>query len=137
MSYKPVFLFFFAISAGCQEKKIDQNAEGEKLMQISREWSRSASTNDIEKTISYWADTAILLSAGQPMLRGKNAIRTMVEESLKIPGFKISWEPVSASVSESGDMAYLIEKNQMTMTDSSGRTVTKVWERSDHLEKRQ
>ncbi len=48
----------------------------------------------------------------------------MVESSLKNPDFKISWEPMTVVVSESGDMAYMIEKNQMTMKDSSGTTVT-------------
>ena len=49
----------------------------------------------------------------------------MVERSGKIPGFKISWEPVSVSVSSSGDMAYMIEQNQVTVNDSLGRPVTK------------
>ena len=106
-------------------KKSDSKAEGEKLMQVSRDWSKSASTDDIEKTMSYWADSAIFLSAGQPTLNGKNEIRGMVERSGKVPGFKISWEPVSVSISESGDMAYMIEKNQVTVNDSLGRPVTK------------
>ncbi len=49
----------------------------------------------------------------------------MVEGSSKIPGFKISWEPQNVSVSKSGDMAYMIEKNQITMNDSLGNPVTK------------
>lgn len=42
----------------------------------------------------------------------------------KVPGFKISWEPISVSVSESGDMAYMIEKNTMTINDSIGNPIT-------------
>ena len=125
MCYNLAVLLALAIFVGCQEKKIDTKAEGEKLMQVSREWSKSASTNDIDKIVGYWADTAILLTAGQPILRGKSEIRAMVEESTKIPGFKISWEPISASISESGDMGYLIERNQITEKDSSGGSITK------------
>ena len=116
---------FLTILLGCNEKKIDRKAEGEKLMQVSREWSKSASTDNIEKTMSYWADSAIFLSAGQPILNGKNEIREMVERSGKIPGFKISWEPISVSISQSGDMAYMIEQNQVTVNDSLGNPVTK------------
>ena len=108
----------------CNQQKIDTKSEGEKLMQISREWSQIVSTADVEKTLSYWADDAVVMSAGQPILKGKKEIRKMVEESFKTPGFKISWEPQSVEVSQSGDMAYLIEKETMTMNDSSGKTIT-------------
>ncbi len=74
--------------------------------------------------MSFWADSAIFLSMGRPTLNGKNEIRGMVESSSKIPGFKISWEPVSVSVSKSGDMAYMIEQNQITMNDSLGKPIT-------------
>jgi ketosteroid isomerase-like protein len=125
MTYQLPALIFLTSLFGCNEKKIDIKAEGEKLMQVSREWSKSAATDNIEKTMSYWADSAIFLSAGQPILNGKNEIRGMVERSGKIPGFKISWEPISVSISESGDMAYMIEQNQVTVNDSLGIPVTK------------
>ena len=93
-------------------------------METSREWSEAAAGDDIEKTLSYWADDAIFIVPGQPTLKGKQQIREMVEGMYAIPGFKISWEPISASVSASGDMAYLIEKNTMTVNDSLGNPVT-------------
>jgi uncharacterized protein (TIGR02246 family) len=110
--------------AGCNEHKVDTKAEEEKLMNLSREWSQVAGSNDIEKTLSYWADDATVMSPGQPALKGKEAIRAMVEGMSKIPGFKISWEPISVSVSQGGDMAYLIEQNQVTVSDSLGRPIT-------------
>lgn len=125
MTYKLIALSLLIILSGCGEKNIDTKAEGEKLMQISREWSKSAATDSVEKTLSYWADDAVMMSSGQPPLKGKKAIREMVEGSSKIPGFKISWEPVSVSVSKSGDMAYMIEQNQITMNDSLGNPITK------------
>jgi ketosteroid isomerase-like protein len=103
---------------------VDTKAEGEKLMQISREWSKSAATDSIEKTLSYWADDAVVMSPGQPSMKGKNAIREMVEGTSKIPGFKISWEPLSVTVSKSGDLAYMIEQNQITVNDSLGNPHT-------------
>lgn len=108
----------------CNEKKPDNKAEGEKVMQLSREWSQIASTGDVEKTAGYWADDALLISAGQPTLEGKRAIRQMVEESYKIPGFRISWQPQRVEVSESGDMAYIIENSQVSYNDSTGKTIT-------------
>lgn len=93
-------------------------------MQLSRDWSNAASTGDVEKIVSYWADDAVLMSAHEPVLNGKQAIREMVEKSFKMPGFRISWEPQSVVVSESGDMAYLLENSQISFNDSTGKAIT-------------
>ena len=45
----------------------------------------------------------------------------MVETSLKNPNFSISWLPISAEVSESGDMGYLLENSKIVMKDSTGK----------------
>ncbi len=105
---------------GCEQKIVDTKSEGEKLMQLSRDWSKAASTGNIDTTLSYWADDAVVIGPGQPSLTGKQAIREMLEGTSKIPGFQISWEPKSVTVSKSGDMAYMIEENQITMNDSLG-----------------
>ena len=117
-------LFIFTFLTGCSDPKIDTKAEGDKLMQVSRDWSKLASTDSIEKVLSYWADDAIIMPPGQPPIKGKKAIREMIEGTSKIPGFKISWEPLSVSVSKSGDMAYMIEHNQITVNDTSGKPIT-------------
>tara|TARA_R110002072_G_scaffold299920_1_gene476130 strand:- start:48344 stop:48613 length:270 start_codon:yes stop_codon:yes gene_type:complete len=57
-------------------------------------------------------------------LQGKDAIKNMVEESFKIPGFRISWQPQNVVVSESGDMAYIIENSQVSYPDSTGQIQT-------------
>jgi len=93
-------------------------------MQLSKEWSKLAGTDSIERILSFWADDAIVMSPGQPPIKGKTAIREMVEGTSKIPGFKISWEPLSVAVSKSGDLAFLIEQNQITINDSLGQPIT-------------
>ena len=120
------FLLALISLYACNQKTVDTKAEGEKLMQISREWSKSAGTDSIEKTLSYWADDAVVFSPGEALLKGKDQIRAMIGEMSKIPGFKISWEPQSVSVSQSGDMAYMIEQNQITMNDSTGNPKTEI-----------
>ena len=123
MKLKIASTLLLTIFISCSEQKVDTKAEGEKLMQISREWSKSSSTDSLEKTVSYWADDAIVMPPGQPSVNGKKAIREMVEGCSKIPGFKISWEPISVNVSKSGDMAYMIEQNQVMMNDSLGKPI--------------
>ena len=95
MKTKIVTALLLTLLVGCNQHKVDTKAEGEKLMNLSREWSEVAATNDIEKTLSYWANDATVMSPGQPPTKGKEAIRAMVEGMSRIPGFKISWEPLS------------------------------------------
>ncbi len=116
--------FFLASLPSCERAKIDIKGEGEKLMQASREWSKSASSRDIEKTLAYWADDAVVISAGEKELKGKDAIRGMVEGGLKNPDFEISWEPQSVEISEGGDMGYLLEDAKIITKDSSGNVMT-------------
>jgi ketosteroid isomerase-like protein len=115
---------FVASFATATAQKIDLKVEREKLMQASRDWSKFASSRDIENTLRYWTDDAIVISAGETDIKGKAAIRGMIEGSLKNPDFTISWEPQSAEVSERGDMGYLLEEAKITTKDPSGKVVT-------------
>ena len=122
---KPITIFLFLLAiASCSETKVDKKAEGEKIIQLSKEWSQAAATKDIEKTLSYWADDALVMQEGMAPLKGKQAIRQMVEGSFKMLGFSISWEPQSVEVSDNGDMAYLIENSKVSYNDSTGKTIT-------------
>ncbi len=113
-------LFLFA----CNDDRPDVKAEEAKLIQTSKAWSAAAQTNNIEDILSYWADDAVVMAPGQPAYKGKTAIRGMIDYSKKIPGFQISWEPLQATVSASGDMAYLLEKNTVSFIDSTGNRIT-------------
>ncbi len=99
-------------------------AEGERLMQLSREWSRAAATGDVDAVVRYWADDAVVMMAGLPTFRGREAIRGYVRQSFAIPGFRISWEPLEVHVSAAGDMAYLIERTEVTLPGADGRLAT-------------
>src|SRR6476646_4325923 len=76
------------------------NLESERaaLMQTSRDWARTAATDDLERTLSFWSDDAIVMPPGQPAVVGKAAIREFLRQTLAIPGFSITWEPEQATV---------------------------------------
>lgn len=111
------------LAAGCTDTNVDREEEGQKLMNLSLEWSEVASTGNIDSLMTYWSDDAVMMAPGQPPLRGKKAIRSFVETSGQVPGFEVSWEPISAHISNDGSMAYLIESNQMAFNDSLGNRV--------------
>ena len=126
MKISATLVLLIIVCSCTNQQKVDTKAEGEKLMQLSREWSKAASTDSIDKILGYWADDAVVMPPGDAAIKGKEGIRAMVEGAAKMPGFKISWEPISVSVSESGDMAYMIEKTQITFNDSTGHPMTQL-----------
>ena len=113
----------FNLLIGCSAKSIDKEAEAQDLMQLSRQWSELVGSGDLEAALDYWAEDAVMLPPDLPMLSGKAAITEYVTGATSISGFKISWEPVSAHVSDSGDMAYLIERNVIEFDGEDGSKI--------------
>jgi uncharacterized protein (TIGR02246 family) len=93
-------------------------------MKLSRDWSAKVATTPLEEWIDIWADDAVMMPPGLPPVRGKAAIRQYVEAAAQIPGFQIRWEPESVVVSQSGDLAYMLERNVVTVSDPQGQPVT-------------
>ncbi|MGE0438943.1 MAG: DUF4440 domain-containing protein [Gemmatimonadales bacterium] len=123
--------------AACAAPTIDREAEGQALMQFSRDWSARVAAGNVDSIMTGWADDAVLMAPGSPPLEGKAAIRQYVEAAMRIPGFSIRWEPVSVHVAAQGDLAYLVERNVTTVADSAGSLVTThgkavtVWRRTE------
>ena len=110
--------------AACARPAPDLDAEGQALMQLSRDWSDQVATGSLEAIMAGWADDAVMMAPDLPPLEGKAAIRQYVEAAMQIPGFTIRWEPLTVHVARSGDLAYMIERNVTTVNDSAGNLIT-------------
>ncbi|MGI9220890.1 MAG: YybH family protein [Woeseiaceae bacterium] len=118
------FLLFSAVCfSGCTEPAIDIEVEKEILMQVSRDWSTTVEAGDYKGALDYWADDGVMLPPDFPLLKGKEAITEYVMGAAEIPGFKISWEPLSAHIAASGDLGYLVEKNVIEFDGEDGEKV--------------
>lgn len=123
--------------SSCVESRVDREAEEERLMHLSRQWAEVAATGDLDSTLTFWADNAVMMPPGTPLLRGKESIRKFLQSTSQIPGFEISWEPESAHISEDGSLAYMIERNRIAFNDSLGNLVvqhnkvTTVWQKNE------
>ena len=119
MKYYIILVFTLAV-LGCNSN--NKSEEQQRLIQTSKQWSDAASNRDVDKTLSYWADDAVVMAAGQPVLTGKAEIKKMIEASFSNPSFRISWSPKTADIE--GNMGYLIEDTKITTDDSLGRPIT-------------
>jgi ketosteroid isomerase-like protein len=98
----------------------DLQAERAELLRLDKAWAQAAAARDLEKTVSFWADDARVVPAGQPAVVGKEAIRRYVAEGFALPGFSIEWETTDFVVSASGDMAYGVGANKVTVNGPDG-----------------
>ena len=86
-------------------------------------WLAAAQAHDLEGSLSYWSDDAILMASGAPVMTGKEAIRRYVSGAFAIADFSISWATDRVWVAKSGDIAYATGTNRISMTTPDGTPV--------------
>jgi ketosteroid isomerase-like protein len=104
---------------------MDIAAEKERLLRRDSEWAQAASEGrDVDRILSYWTDDAVVLPPGLPQVVGKTALRQYVEGSMRIPGFRITWESKDVTLSPDGQLAYMFSRNEVAMNGPDGSPVT-------------
>ena len=98
-----------AFAAGAEEKAVrDADAE----------WSKVAGAKDLDKTVAFYADDAVVMPPNQAAVTTKDGIRNLWKgflDSLQ----DISWKTTRVEVAKSGDMAFLTGTYEMTMKDGT------------------
>lgn len=118
-------LSLLALAVGCAPPAVDTAAEGAKLLKRDAEWAALATAGMNADTVaSYWSTDALLYQTGQPVLKGRPAIRAFVDQSFKTPGFKIHWVSQAPTFSPDGKMAYMPGSEVTTFPGADGKLVT-------------
>jgi len=112
-----------------------QQTEIEKaLRKLDAEWSAAASAKNVDKTVSYYSNDAVVLPPNAPLASTPMAIRAQWKKDIDsmIGG---GWKPTRVEVAKSGDMAYVSGTYTFNFKDAGGKTVEdrgkylEVWER--------
>jgi uncharacterized protein (TIGR02246 family) len=118
-----VVLVVFAVSAAVAKEPADNRSADERtLRELDAQWSRAAAANDLEATVSYYADDASVLPPNAPTVAGKPAIRTLWSSMLD-PKVSVSWQAVKVEVARSGDLAYLLGAYRVDSKETQGKTL--------------
>ena len=105
------------------------------LRDADAQWSAAAVAKDLDKTVSYYADDAIVMPPNASAAKTREAIRKVWQDLLASPGLVISWKATKVEVAKSGDLACLSGTYELTMNDPSGKPVNdhgkyvEVWEK--------
>jgi len=128
----------FLLLAGCNSAPpapatpaVDVAAEQGKIRDIETAWSRDAGAKDLEKSVSNYADDAIMMTPGMPAAQGKEAIRAAWKQMLADPKGKLAFSSERVDVSASGDMAS--SKGSYTMTMTNPKTKKPVEDKGSYV----
>lgn len=115
----------FSFSLACSGSAGDARSSDEAtLRKLDDEWSKAAGAKDIEKTVSFYSDDAIVLVPNSPLLKTKEQIRTLWTGMFSIPGFGGGWKPTKIEIAKSGDLAYITGRYEIQEVDPSGKPLT-------------
>lgn len=121
-------------SASSEDASSVQPAE-RTLRDLDAQWSKAAAAKDIEQTIAYYSDEAIVLPPNAASAATKETIRNAWKDMLASPGFVITWQPTRVQLAKSGEMGWVSGTYELTMNDASGKPINdrgkylEVWEK--------
>jgi uncharacterized protein (TIGR02246 family) len=121
LKFAVVPLTGFLLLAGCDTAPpappVDLVAEQGKLHDLESGWAKEAAAKDLEKSVSHYADDAVLIMPGAPPSKGKDAIRAAWKGMLDDPNLKINFSSDRIEISASGDMATTKGSYNLTLTN--------------------
>lgn len=85
-------------------------------------WNKSAVDKNADLMSSYYATDGVLMTPGEPMVKGRDAIKNVVAGMFGSPGFSLTFSP--DQVTAKGDLAYEIGSYKLTFNDKAGKTQT-------------
>lgn len=123
-------LIVAGFAVGCAPS-VNVEQEQAALMTRDRDWS--ASIKDLDKFMSFYAADATVYAPGAPRVTGTGPIRETFSAMTSAPGFSLSFAPIKAEVSASGDVGVTAGTYDMSMagTPEKGKYVT-VWKKIDN-----
>ena len=118
------------VCAACATPRVDVTADKEQIARNIADWKDLAKSDETDKILTYFADDIMIFPAGQPVVKGREALRRQVEsrhavETRTGQRRTTTWDvPSSITVSRGGDLAYVVTGNSVTTTDASGSSAT-------------
>jgi ketosteroid isomerase-like protein len=128
-------VFISLLLFSCIASAADTIAIEQALRDLDAQWSASATAKDLDKTVSYYSDDAIVMPPNASAATSREAIRKVWQDLLASSGLVISWKTTKVEVAKSGDLACLSGSYELTMNDASGKPVNdhgkfvEVWEK--------
>jgi ketosteroid isomerase-like protein len=135
VSSEPLSISQASPSSSPSEKPNDSKSVEQFLRSLDADWAKTASGKDVEQTIAFYSDDAIVFAPNATSAATKEAIRNRWKDMFASPGFVITWQPTKVKVGKSGEMARVSGTYEVTMNDASGKPINdrgkylEIWEK--------
>src|SRR5215472_13467034 len=123
-------------SSGSASEKTSGSRPVERVLRdLDAQWAKAAAAKDVEQTIGYYSNDAIVLPPNATSAATNEAIRNVWKDMLASPGLTITWKPTRVQLAKSGDMGWVSGVYELTMNDASGKPINdrgkylEVWEK--------
>lgn len=117
-----IALLSFALACQTQTATDTRAADESALRELDAQWSKAAGARDLDKSVSYYTDDAVVLPQNGPAANTKTAIRAIWKD-MTSPGNATGWKANKVEVAKSGDMAYITGTYELTMNVAGGKPV--------------
>ncbi len=89
------------------------------IRSLDEQWSATAAKNDLEGTLAFYAEDAVLLPPNTPIANDPKSIRESWTGLLG-PNTAVSWKVSKVEVAKSGELGYLYGTYQLSIKDPKG-----------------
>jgi uncharacterized protein (TIGR02246 family) len=108
-----------ATSCGPSATSDSGAADAAAIRALDEQWSATAAKNDLEGTVAFYADDAVLLPPNALIARDRKSIRDSWAGLLG-PNTAVSWKVSKVEVAKSGELGYLYGTYSLTIRDPKG-----------------
>ena len=108
-----------AASCGPSATSDKSAADAAAIQALDEQWSAAAAKNDVDGTVAFYADDAVLLPGNAPIARDRKSIRESWAGLLG-PNTAVAWKVTKVEVAKSGDLGYLYGTYSLAIRDPKG-----------------
>ena len=95
-----------------------KSADEQAVRDADAQWSKAAGTKDLDKTVSFYSDDAVVLPPNGPSAKTKEAIRALWKDLIGSVT-SVSWTATRVEMAKSADMACLSGTYELAMNDGT------------------
>ncbi|MGH9702005.1 MAG: YybH family protein [Candidatus Acidiferrales bacterium] len=116
-----ILLFIGGISPANSTTKSSKGTDA--LLKADSDFASATAEKGLEGFGSFLADDAATLRPNQPVISGKDSVVAAWVQLLNNHTLSITWKPMTASISASGDLGFTVGSYEITKTDDKGKQV--------------
>jgi uncharacterized protein (TIGR02246 family) len=99
-------------------------ADADAIRAADAEWGKAMQAKDVDKSISFYAEDAILLGDKAPAMTGRENIRKEFQTMLSQPSGTVAFTNAGVEVARSGDIAWDYGTYKYAGIDKSGKPMS-------------